>query len=168
MPARTKLIRLSLLVEPLERILASVDGPVFEPAVHLVGLLLGVEAMERGGLVLALVAQAEEDIGRAVGRQGGDLDAPEDVRAVGRRADAGLVEVVGREGCQILVAEVGLGYGVSFVGCEVWDVGREGDIRLPESIPSRALVRGLLLATGPIGLQLPRRCTYYRARGEAG
>lgn len=95
---------LDLLIEPLKRVVLSVNCAVLETAVLGVGLLLRMEAMERGLLVLALVTQPEEDVGRPVSRQRGNLDTAEDVRAVRRRADADLVEVVGCEGREVCVA----------------------------------------------------------------
>lgn len=97
---------INLLIKPLERVVLRIDSAILEPAIRRVRRLLRVEAVERGLLVLALVAQAEEDVRRPVGGQGGDLDAAEDVRPVRGRAGAHQVEVVGGEGREVGVAEV--------------------------------------------------------------
>lgn len=75
-------IQRPLLIEPLEGVVFSVDGSVFETAILLVWPLLGVEAVERGFFVFALVTQAEEDVAGPISGQGGNSDAPEDVCAV--------------------------------------------------------------------------------------
>lgn len=97
-----------LLIEPLKRVVLGVDSSVLEPAVLLVRPLLGMEAVEGGLFVLALVTKAEEDVAGPIGGQRGNLDAPKDVRAVGGRADTDLVEVVGGEAGEVGITEVGL------------------------------------------------------------
>lgn len=72
-----------------------------------------MEAVERGLLVLALVAQPEEDEAGPILWHGGDLDASKDVSAIRRGTDADEVEVVDGKAGQLSVAQVGLGDGVS-------------------------------------------------------
>lgn len=118
-----------LLVEPLNLVVLCEDGPVLEPAVLGVGGLLGVEAVEGGLLLLALVAQPEEDEAGPILWHGGDLDAAKDVGAICRGTDTDEVEVVDGEACQLSVAQVGLGEGVSCL-CSFFGGERGGGVWL--------------------------------------
>lgn len=93
-------------VEPLERVVLGEDGAVLEATVLLVLGLLGVEAVELGLGVLARVKGPEEDVAGPVLGQGWDPDTAEEVVAVGRRADADLLQVLEREVGQVVVAQV--------------------------------------------------------------
>lgn len=98
-----------LLIKPVKHVVLGKDRAVLR-ATSRIRRLLSVEAVESGLLVLAPVAQAEEDIAGAVVRHGRYLDAPKDVCSVSRRANSHLVEVVDREAGQVLVAQVSLNH----------------------------------------------------------
>lgn len=95
-----------LLVEPLNWVVLGEDGSILEPTIHLIWRLLGMEAVEGGFFVFALITQTEKHIAGTIRGQGWNLDAPENVHAVGRSTNADEVEVVGRKARELVVAQV--------------------------------------------------------------
>lgn len=83
-------------IEPIKLIILREDSPISLPAIILL-LLLGVDAVQLGGLVAAGDEDAEVDVRRPRLGHGVEADLAEEVDAVGGFGDADRLEVVDAE-----------------------------------------------------------------------